>query len=189
MLIIGLTGTIGSGKSTVAQYLEKEGFVWIDADKAGHEFLEEDSPVYKDIMNLFGTNARESIREQVFIDPEKLESLNNLLHPLINQTIKQCLNCFDIAAPNKIVIDAALLFEIGLDKYCEEIWAVWSNKRLIKSRMKAKNWSPALVNKVLKVQKDLDFLIDNADIILENNGDRVDLLEQVMYQVNRINNE
>jgi len=186
MHVLGLTGPIGSGKSMVASFLHEEGFVWLEIDSIGHDYYQKDSPVYGQIRKIFKTVQRKQIRRIAFNSPSKLAKLNNLLHPLIREDVKMCLDNLDHDAPNLVVLDAAVLFEIGLHEFCDEVWAIWSDKKVITERMNRKGWSRELLARVLKIQKDRDYLMGNADLVFENNEDKLDLYEQVVKRARQI---
>ena len=96
MKIIGLTGGIGSGKSTVAQFLKELGAVVIDADKVGHEVLRSDAGVKQEVVAAFGKGvltpdgsiSRTKLGRTVFTNPESLPKLNMIMHPRIAALVK-----------------------------------------------------------------------------------------------------
>ncbi|MCL1924164.1 MAG: dephospho-CoA kinase [Defluviitaleaceae bacterium] len=126
--VIGVTGSSGSGKSYVSKLFEKFGALIIDADKVGHSILENEAK--EKILKEFGTVSRKELAAQVFSNKEKLNILNNIMHPLI---IDKILNI--IKTNNFVVIDAALLFETGLDKYCTETIYVFASYNTILERI------------------------------------------------------
>ena len=90
-MIIGITGSIGSGKTTMSGIFARQGFLSINADKIGHEMLKRDSAIYKKIIKHFGNKIldenknidRKKLGNLVFYDSEKLEKLNSITHPII----------------------------------------------------------------------------------------------------------
>ncbi len=118
MKIIGLTGGIGSGKSTVAQYLRDEGIPVIDADDTGHRLLEEDPSVQHAVLDAFGaevmgngTLSRQKLADRIFADDAARKRLNALLHPAIIQSVKaQCMDLYQ-RGHKVIVVEAALMGE------------------------------------------------------------------------------
>ena len=117
-MIIGLTGGIASGKSTVSSILIEKGFRVIDSDKISREVVQTGKPAYKAVVNFFGeiildndgSLNRQKLANIVFSDKEMLQVLNNITHPYIFQELKK--QIFDACIePNIIFVDIPLLFE------------------------------------------------------------------------------
>ena len=120
MKIIGLTGGIGSGKSTVARYLREEGIPVIDADEAGHGLLADDAVIRQRVVDAFGVEvmdggqlSRERLAARVFNDEDARIRLNTILHPaIIDVVTRRCVDYFRQGHP-VVVVEAALLGEGG----------------------------------------------------------------------------
>ena len=126
MEVIGLTGQIASGKSTVSAYLRQKGFAVVDADEIAHEVIRRGGRAYAAVVRQFGTEFvgaegeidRRKLGQAVFADPEKLAQLNAITHPCICAEIRARL-----AAQRGIIFLAApLLVQAGRDTLCGEIW-------------------------------------------------------------------
>jgi len=135
MFVIGLTGNIGSGKSTVARYLKDLGAVVIDADQVAREVVQPGTPAMADIINNFGPDIlnsegaldRKKMGAIAFADPQAMAILNEITHPRIVEAIKkkkQNLQSLPGSCNKLLVIDAPLLIEVGLHKDVDEIWVV-----------------------------------------------------------------
>lgn len=132
MKIIGLTGGIGSGKSTVSEYLQKKGLTIIDADKIAREIVVPGSKVLSEIVKLFGTTIlfedgslnRKKLGEIVFSDSQKKLALDNLMHHIVIELIQAQIKELERAGAKLVFVDAPLLFETGLDRYVNEVWVV-----------------------------------------------------------------
>ncbi|WKC85449.1 dephospho-CoA kinase [Borreliella lusitaniae] len=161
-LIIGITGRIASGKDTASKIISnKYGFYEINADKLGHLVLYEKK---EEIVKIFGKkilNAKNEIdklliRNLVFNDNEELKKLESISHPIILNKIKKILL---ENQSSKIIINAALLFKINLEKLCDYIIVVKAKTPIIKNRLS--NSLPSIdsniINKILKIQKDIFF--------------------------------
>lgn len=119
--IIGLTGNIGSGKSTVARLLAQHGWPVFDSDKAAKPLLESTSPVFVSIIDLFGPGIldeqgeinRGKLASVVFEKPEKIEQLNNIIHPAVKTVFDRW---YQEQNTPFVVRETALLFETGIDK-------------------------------------------------------------------------
>ncbi len=143
-IVIGLTGGIGSGKSTVSQYLGEFGAVLIDADKVGHEVFDTGTPAYRDVVNTFGKEVlsptgeidRKKLGQIVFTDPAKRERLNKIMWARIWEMI--ALKIDDARRQNApaVVVEAFGLIEAGWDKLVDEVWAVVVPAEIVVDRLK-----------------------------------------------------
>jgi dephospho-CoA kinase len=135
--VIGLTGGIASGKSTVSSMLSSFGAIVVDADKISRKVTETGSFGLEQIVAFFGRNIllpdgsldRKKLGSIVFGNEEALNKLNSILHPVIDE--KTCCvldeirkDCIEKEKPSIVIFDAPLLFEIGADKYVDEVWVV-----------------------------------------------------------------
>jgi dephospho-CoA kinase len=132
-ILIGLTGGIASGKSTVIQYLRYQGFPVIDADKLGHKVLEPGNPGYSKVVKIFGevvlnkdkTVNRLVLGGIVFADPSQLKALNEISHPIIAEMVLKEFESIVSDDSNGIVVfEAALLIEANWYNMCHHIWVV-----------------------------------------------------------------
>ncbi|MBI3810600.1 MAG: dephospho-CoA kinase [Nitrospirae bacterium] len=138
MLLVGLTGGIGSGKSQVAQIFERLGAHLIDADELAHEAVRPDGPVLKriveafgpDVLNLDGTLDRAKLGRAVFGDSEKRELLNSIVHPYVFREEERRRKAISQKDPKAIVLfDAALLIETGSDLLMDKVILVTIDRR------------------------------------------------------------
>jgi len=132
MRVIGLTGGIATGKTTVARLLEKLGADVIDADQLAREVVEPGSPVLVKVCTLFGLQAllpdgsldRQFVRDKIFSDPEKRRQLEKILHPAIKECALQRLKKAKKSGAAVAVYMAPLLIEAGANDRVDEIWVV-----------------------------------------------------------------
>ncbi|AGT27503.1 dephospho-CoA kinase [Borrelia miyamotoi] len=157
--IIGITGKISTGKDTVSKIIRSEyNFQEINVDKIGHIALK----LKQDkIVKIFGTEIlnnqneieRARLRNIVFKDKEKLEKLEAITHPIIYKEVEQAILK---RTPNKIIINAALLFKLNLAKFCGYIFIIKANDEIIKKRIKLnRNIDENLIINMLKWQEDI----------------------------------
>jgi dephospho-CoA kinase len=130
MYIIGLTGGIASGKSTVVQMLEEKGAVLLSADAVGHEVYEPDRPAWQEIVDAFGrqvvaedgTVDRRRLGAVAFSDPQQLQRLNAITHPRMKEMMREKLEGERARGTRVAVLEAALLFDAGWDDLTDEVW-------------------------------------------------------------------
>ncbi len=143
MKIIGLTGGIGSGKSTVARFLEELGAAIIDADKLGHQALKEPE-IKQRVVATFGQQVlgpggdidRKKLGRLVFGDPKHPGRLNKIMHPRIYQMVKAWLDQYRRQGVAVVVIDVPLLVEAGWTKMVDEVWVTIASRATVLERLK-----------------------------------------------------
>ncbi len=132
MTVIGVTGPIGSGKSTVREHLARMGAEVLDADRLAHRFLEPEEASYRRIVEAFGPDVldgagrinRKALGRKVFDNQEDLDRLNAIVHPPLLAAIRERIRDFQDREPEGLLaIDAALLFQWELEKDCD--WVLW----------------------------------------------------------------
>ena len=148
--IIGLTGGIGSGKSTIAQELGKHGFAVYDCDREAKRIIAENNEVQQAIIALLGEEAfvdgnynTQYVAQRVFADPQLRQQLNQIIHPAVKN---------DILLKQPRVIESAILCEAGLDRLCDKIVVVEAPEDIRIERVLARDYkgdaSPANIGKV-----------------------------------------
>jgi dephospho-CoA kinase len=134
MRYFGLTGGVASGKSTVARMFAELGTTIIDADRLGHELIRRGLPAYEEIVQRFGPQIlnrsqeidRKRLGTIVFRDPQKLQELNAILHPRIIEGVELLARAFHARDPRTVIIvDAALIYEAGIDGHFAKIIVAW----------------------------------------------------------------
>lgn len=183
-MIVGLTGGIASGKSTVSKMFKELGAEIIDADIKAKEISQRED-VVSEIKNIFGNKIldekgkidRNKIKEIVFSDKEKLKMLNNLIHPKVMEEFKKIKENAD---KNDIIIfDIPLLFETGMDKMCDKIMLVFVDiNTQIKRMIERDNITEELAVKIINSQMSLDEKLKKSEIHIENNGTLENLREK-----------
>ena len=193
-LIVGLTGGIACGKTTVARMLEEQGAYVIDVDNIGHEMLKRGSSAYDDLIETFGTEvldengdiSREKLGRLVFQNPEMRERLNEIVHPRIIQISLERARRFARENPCGIVVlDAPLLFEVGMEREVDVTVVVTADERKQVERQ-LERWRrmgrepderEALAR--IRAQMPLERKIEMADFAIENDGSIEELREEV----------
>lgn len=193
MKIIGLTGGVGAGKSTVLNFLEKDwGAFVLQADQAGHLVMEPGEECYEPVIRLFGEKIiksdkrldRRKISDIVFSHREKLEALNQIIHPAVKRYILKRLEKEKAEGRKLCVIEAALLLEENYQKFCDSVWYVHTDKEIrILRLMKNRGYSREKAEDIIKNQASDEFFLEHADFVIKNNEDpeqtRLQLVEGI----------
>jgi dephospho-CoA kinase len=193
MRIIGLTGGIGAGKSSVLNILHnKYSAKIVEADAVAHNLQLPGQSVYNDIVEEFGEGVlshdgridRIKLGKLVMEDAAKLEKLELMIHPAVKQFILSDIER-SIADTEIYVIEAALLIQGGYKKICDEMWYVRAEKDVrIKRLISSRGYTEDRALRVIKNQPDDDFYIKNSDIIIDNSGDLTALEKEVETALN-----
>ncbi|ABR49263.1 dephospho-CoA kinase [Alkaliphilus metalliredigens QYMF] len=187
--IIGLTGGIATGKSTVSQILKNLGAIIIDADTVARQVAEKGEPVLQEIQRVFGTEMilkdgtldRKKLGALVFNNHQAMQQLNEMIHPKIIEEIKKALNWYKNNRKNYvIIIDAALLIELRLTEMVDEVWVVAVSKEIQKKRLMKRNdlTEGAAINRI-EMQMSIEEKMTHADQVIDNSGNQDDLKKQV----------
>lgn len=187
-MIIGITGQIGSGKTTAAKLFSKHQYNRINADEIGHELIKKNSVIYKKIIKEFNKGIldrnkgidKEKLGNIVFYDEKKLKKLNSIMHPAIIDEIKSQIKKIKNKCGNKtkLVIDAPLLLETEAKNLVDKIVVVKCNKKIIIKRLN-KKYPKEKIERILKSQMPISEKLKHADFVIDNNKDLKHLEEQV----------
>ncbi|TNJ40329.1 dephospho-CoA kinase [Chlorobaculum thiosulfatiphilum] len=193
-LLVGVTGGIGSGKSTVCAMLAGMGCELFEADRIAKELQLEDLEVIRGIEELFGSAVysrdgsgklhidRKAIASVVFSDPERLAALNRLIHPKVREAfVREVKRC---AREGKRILckEAAILFEVGADRDLDRIIVVAANDGLRLDRVVARGLGREEARKRMAAQWPQERLIERAHYVIFNDG----TLEELRSQVEQI---
>ncbi len=179
-IVVGLTGNMASGKSTVATILKELGAYIIDADAIGHQIIGKGQPAWHDIVEEFGKEVlladgsvnRKRLGEIVFSDREKLKRLNAITHPRIREEIERRIELIKKSSPRAIiVVDAALLIEVGSHRKVDVVVVVTASKeQLIKRAMEKFCLTEDEAEKRLGAQMPQEEKLKYADFVIDNSG-------------------
>ena len=189
---IGLTGGAGSGKSTVAAMFAELGARIIDADRVAHEVIRSPQHAYHEIVSAFGFEIldadgeidRKRLGSRVFADPEKLKTLNAIVHPRIMERIERLAEGFLVADPRAVVlVDAALLYEAGYADRFRKIIVAWCHpEQQIERLMARMRLTREQAELRIAAQMSGEEKRRRADFIIDCSGD----LETTRQQVGRL---
>ena len=196
LLIVGLVGRAGSGKSSVAAALAARDAIVIDADQIGHEVTDRDPDVRAALLAEYGpavylddgTLNRRLVATLVFQSPPALAALNRLVHPRIIQRVRA--RIARLAAEGfrgPVVVDAALMLDWGFEHECDAILAVIAPEEAQVARLVAsRGWSDAEARRRLAAQKTNAYFRDAADEVIDNSGEQAALGPAVDAALSRL---
>ena len=179
MIIIGLTGGIGTGKSTASRLLSNLGAVVLDADSLGHDTYKKGTELFRALVKTFGQEIvgkkgeidRTKLADIVFANQNLLTRLNLMVHPQIKTHIEKAISRLDRKKTSMVVIDAAILVEAGWTDLVDEVWVLTAERKTIIERLSNKfknNMAGAL--KRMEFQMPQSELVSKADVVIDNDG-------------------
>ena len=179
-LVIGLTGGIGSGKSTISRYLEELGAGVIDADKVGHEALKPGTAAWRDVVEAFGEGVidpkgeidRKKLGQVVFGDSEARNTLNKIMWSRIWEMIALRIGEFRKSNTDVVVVEAFGLIEAGWNKLVDQVWVTQASEQSVLERLKKQRQMPeAEIRSRIRSQLSAEQRAKYADVVIQNEGD------------------
>lgn len=193
MKIIGLTGGIASGKSTVADMLIQAGCTVVDCDKIAWQLAEPGQAIWQIYVDRYGAKVlnqdrtlnRQAVADIVFRDRQELDIINSLVHPLIKDRLLAEAEVARQRGAKVIFWDVPLLFETGFDKMTDEKWLVYVSPAIQKARLINRNgYTEDEALRRINSQMSLAEKQKLADVVINNDGDIEALRRQVLEKVN-----
>lgn len=190
MLIVGLTGGIGSGKTTVSNLFNDLGINVIDTDVIAHDLVNNDKSVVDEIVTIFGKNIfndddsinRKKLAAIVFSKKKYKQQLEAILHPKIRQQVKKQIQNFHLSStpPKYVIVVIPLLFETGFNDLIDRVLVVLSDETVRIQRIKQRDHrSLNEIRSIIDTQVSDERRISDADDIIENNSDLAELKPQI----------
>jgi dephospho-CoA kinase len=194
--VIGLTGGIGAGKSTVTQMLEELGAAVIDADKIGHQIYLPELPAWREIVDTFGAevlNADRAINRQalgkiVFANPQALDTLNRIVHPkMFDRMIELIADLRARGSMKAIVVEAAVLIEAKWMPLVDQVWVVVASEAVVVDRLaKQRHLTPEQVRTRIAAQLANDERLKYAHVVIHNDGSLEEVRDAVQQAWNQL---
>jgi dephospho-CoA kinase len=186
MFLVGLTGGLGAGKSTVARMLAERGAVLVDADELAHRALDPGSPAYREVCDLFGDEVvtpsgeldRAAIAATVFADPERRRALESIVHPEVFRMLAEIVQARR-ETDDIIVFDAPLIVESGFDDACDVVVVVTAPEGERVARVAARGMTPDQARARIRAQIGDRERAAAADVVIPNDGDLEELRRRV----------
>ena len=205
MFILGITGGIGTGKSTVLDILRTEYSAYIlEADKVAHLLMMPGKSAFNEIVATFGEDIltengeidRNILGKRVMSESSSLEKLNSIVHPAVKEYIIQDISekrrvlldqSDNTEKQNLYVIEAALLIQDGYREICDEIWSVITSEDIrIKRLIASRGYTEDKARSFIKNQASDEYFITNSDKVLYNNGSADELMDAIRGEIDRL---
>jgi dephospho-CoA kinase len=188
MVVIGLTGGIGTGKSQVARILEELGAAVIDADIVGHEAYLPETKAWHQVVEAFGEDVlapsgevdRKKLGSVVFSDAHALERLNAIMHPRMYEMIQSRIQKLQEDGRNVVVVEAAILIEAKWTPLIDELWITAAAEDGVVQRLQGRsNLQESDIRARIHSQMPQEERLEHADVIIDNAGTLTDLRDRV----------
>ena len=195
MIVIGLTGGIGSGKSTIARYLGELGAKVIDADTVGHEAFQPGTPAYQDVVEAFGDTIlsqegeidRNKLGRIVFEDHQARERLNRIMWSRIWEMIETRTNELRDRKVGVVVVEAFGLIEAGWDRLVDQVWVAVASENAVLERLKRqRKMTDEEILSRIRSQLSVEERTRHADVVIHNEGEPEEVRAKVKELWSRI---
>ena len=188
MIVIGLTGGIGSGKSEVSRVLNDLGAEIIDADRLGHEAYQPHTETWEALVAAFGEGIlrpggevdRKALGSIVFSSPDALAQLNAIVHPRMREMMRERLDERSAQGVKVVVIEAAVLLEAGWDSLVDEVWVTTATEESVVQRLSQRNnLSEEEIRKRINSQLKNEERVRRATVVIKNSDGLKELRQRV----------
>ena len=178
MIVIGLTGGILTGKSTISEMLAEKGAVIIDADKIGHKAYQPQTTVWRAVVDAFGDGIlkeggeidRKKLAEIVFSDPKALARLNGIMHPQMHSMIREEIERLKGEGVDLVVLEAAVLIEANWTDLADEVWVTAAPEETAVERLKnTSGLTEEQARARIRSQLSAEERAEHADVIIDTN--------------------
>jgi len=195
MLVIGLTGGIATGKSTVSKMFSEHGIPVIDTDLIARDILKVGTKAYDEVLEKFPVSiiltnneiSRKKLAEVIFRDKEKRDELNNIIHPKVREIVLHDLEGYKSDDKKIVIVDVPLLFESKFDEVVDKVIVVYTTKenqlmRLIDRDIITEEYALSKIDSQMSLDEKIeraDFLIDNSKSIIETKKDFLRIMKEI----------
>ncbi|SHJ92575.1 dephospho-CoA kinase [Hespellia stercorisuis] len=193
MIIIGITGGVGSGKSMVLRYLEREHSAAIcKADEVAKLLQQSGQPVFEAMVEHFGLGIvnesgeldREQLRGFVFEDEQEMQFLNSLIHPKVKEYILHEIEQQKNRHTKLFVVEAALLIEENYDAVCDEMWYIHTDESIRRNRLKvSRGYTDSQIDAIIGKQQTESVFRAKCQTTIENGGDFEETKAQIIERI------
>ncbi|MBQ9767516.1 MAG: dephospho-CoA kinase [Lachnospiraceae bacterium] len=194
MKVIGITGGVGAGKSTVVGILEQHFKTeFLHCDVIAHELMEPGGSSYEELIRLFGkgilnedgTIHRGRLYEEAFVKADRVEELNACVHPKVRISVEERIaDLKESGFTGLVLIEAALLIEAGYKEICDELWYVYAPEEIRRARLKAsRGYTDEKVDSIMEEQASEQVFFRECDFVIYNDSEKEECEAHVMKQV------
>lgn len=193
MKVIGITGGVGAGKSTVVSIIQKHiPSVYLHCDAIAHELMEPEGRAYQQIVERFGTDILNEDRTicrpalyQAAFPTGRVEELNACVHPLVREYVEEMIaRLRSEQFEGWVLIEAALLIEAGYRDICDELWYITAPEAVRRGRLKeSRGYSEEKIDEIMKKQSSEEFFTANCDFVLQNDSSFEECDSHIMRQI------
>jgi dephospho-CoA kinase len=175
--VVGLTGGIATGKSTVSKMFSESLIPVIDTDTIARDLLNKDTECYQEVVGYFGEEIlflnheidRKKLGKIIFHDEEKRQKLNDIVHPRVINIVLSEIEKHKGLGTKILVVDVPLLYESGFDQYMDDVIVVYTNKEMQKERLMSRdNINSDYADKKMNAQMSLEEKVKQADYVIDN---------------------
>ena len=191
-MVLGVCGGVGSGKSFVIEYLEKQGAFVILSDEVAKKISEEEGPALDKIRELFrddnvltsdGRMDRAKVAALIFNDEKKKNALNDILHPATKEEIVRQIEEVKLADPDRLILlESAIFFETGCDKLVDKVLFVYADEDVrIKRLMDGRGYTEEKCRAIMAKQMSSEELKERCDYVVNNSGTLEETISAISY--------
>lgn len=196
MLVLGVTGGVGSGKTAILQYLKERynARVYL-ADEVAKKLLEPGQKCYEKVRQLFpdtvftknGEIHKEKMAELIFHYPELRKKQNKIVFPEVRHFIEEQIKAENLAGTKIFVVEAALLIEEHYDEICDQMWYIYTSEDNRRRRLKEnRGYGDEKITAIMKSQLSEEDFLRHADVVIDNNGSLEEAYEWIDKEMQKI---
>lgn len=194
MKVIGITGGVGAGKSTIVDILSRHYTIeYLHCDVIAHALMEPDGAAYGELIRLFGdgivqedgTIHRGRLYEAAFVKADRVEELNACVHPRVRQAVEERIAVLRAEGfQGLVLIEAALLIEAGYKDICDELWYVYAPEEVRRGRLKEnRGYTDEKAASIMAEQASEELFFRESDFVIYNDSEKAACEANVMRQV------
>jgi dephospho-CoA kinase len=188
MFVLGITGGIGCGKSTVAHICREAGLPVVDADELAHVVTGKDGAAIPELIEQFGPSIidengalnRKKMADRVFRDRKNLDQLSVIVHRHVLETMRQRVEALEEKNKRAVVLDVPIPVKHGFLDLCDQVWVVWTREDLRIERLAARGMTEEEARRRMAMQMSEEEYSARADHVIQNNNSLDDLRQTVM---------